>query len=712
MAMNSNIRLDTQEQLMEDAKAKAKARYDRKLLDDQEEQIRNLLLMTGMQDPRNSRVEMKPRKEYTHFEDGLPAAEDLMALMDNPEAVKALAEQYRNKDNNRIVNDKKLDAIKDDFVPPMAKDSPSKEERAANDMKDYVPGEAGYGRKLFAELTMKDYKPSETPDAATEAGNAGAAAAPIKDKPINPSGVIAYQSDNQFVPVPEFHGGENPRKDQTIDKYKADVFSKPEEVKGNSNYFMPILGEPKVDEALKAIADKDPELLQLPEVQKLVKEREFWRNKGMDLFTFAPLATDPNASTQAAMGLIDKGDKNLMDAANNLETLRARQLDATKATADNLVAQKQITANMHNGVLNTEAALAQVAIPAQQQAYELRLQAGQVHDAGDEAINSAITNMQNFVQRLGDMGASAKDVAALNKAAAGLNASNINEFIETVRGIKVNKAMRRELNERLNAISADAAKYATAMITEKKLRKQADFHDARANSLLTAASKLGGQYRIPEWMTTELSTPFSDEENNVPDEKAKTDTKTPKDNAQNTQNTQTVPKGNASSTPVVQNSEPANSGTVVDPWYSSSSIQKLSSGELDKLFNALYNADIGKAVKGAKVDVYQTEQGAEGNAVGARKELAVAEVAQNTDRFVNTLDALANSNPKGLSKKLNALKNVDALNYFKNKVREGTALRQLLDNATNSDIRGKKTSYNFGDQESQIASLLMELGYV
>lgn len=632
MAMSSNIKLDTQEQQMEDAKAKAKARYDQKLLDDQEEQISNLLLMTGMQDPRNARAEMKPRKEYSHFEDELPSSEVLIQALNDPEAIKALAQQYRDTQNNKIVNDKKIDAIKDDFVPPMAK----------------APSSFG---------TFKDNTDASIPEG-------------LLDDP------------------------------ESLKKYKDLKENYPE-----GNWWMKQL-TPKVDEALKALADKDPELLQLPEVQKLVKEREFWRNKGMDLFSFAPLATDPNATTQAAMGLIDKGDKNLMDAANNLETLRARQLEATKAVADNLTSQKQIAGGLHNAVLGLEGNLAQVSIPSIQQANDLRLQAEQIHDAGDQAIGSAIANMQTFVQRLSDMGASKADVAKLTAAAAQLNPGNIREFIKTVNGIKINKGMRREFNERLNAISDKAAQYEAAMINARKLNEQADFHDAKANGLMTAASNLGGEYKIPEWMNapamvqaqtapaaSTLSTPFSDEKSDVP--------------AKEVQSGIQKPNGITPPPP-----PPPPKTVVTDPWYSAGSIQKLSTGELDNLFNALYNADIGKSVKGAKVDIYQTEQGSEGNAVGARKELAVAEVAQNTDRFINTLDALANSNPKGLSKKLNALKNVEALNYFKNKVREGTALRQLLDNATNSDIRGKKTSFNFGDQESQIASLLAELGYV
>jgi hypothetical protein len=386
--------------------------------------------------------------------------------------------------------------------------------------------------------------------------------------------------------------------------------------------------------------------------------------------------------------------------------------------ADNLTSQKSILGNLHGQVLGLEGNLAQVSIPSIQQANDLELQADAVHEQGDAAINSAIQNMQNFVQRLGDMGVKPKDVAVLMQQADGLNASNIRDFIRTVNGFKPNTPMRKEFNERLNAISNAVAQYETAMIQSKKMKEQAQFHKDKAEGLMTAASNLGGKYRVPEWMSApamvqaapaanNLSTPFSDEKSDVPSNEVQPREEHPMEEAYGGMK----PKS-TKATPTPAAPTPVDTSTVTEPWYSIKSIQNLSTKELDNLFDALYKADTGKAVKGAKVGIYQTEKGAEGNAVGARRELEVAKIAQDTDRFLNTLGAWANNNSRGISAKLNKLKNLDALNYFKSKTKEGTVLYQLLDNATNEDIRKKPTSFNFADQDAQIASLLMQLGYV
>jgi len=711
MAMDfNNVSPDTQEQLMEDAKAKAKARYDKKLLEEQEEQIRNLLLLNNLQDPRNQRVEMKPRKEYSHFEDNLPSGEDLMALMNDPNAVKILAESYRSKakpkaDEPSIVSESKED--NKTFIDPLSQHD--RKIQSEVNMDNYIPGNPGYGRALFAEQSMKGYTPSRASDAApmtviknSEGIDRGGSVAPSEFKSF---------SNNEAIEIPEELKNLPELNKQTVEE---------------RNWYLKQL-TPKIDEALKAIADKDPSMLQLPEVQELLKRSKTGYDKQRALSAVAAFTSNPQLWMSQANAFRDEGDKNLMDAAQNLETIRNRQLEATKAVADNLTSQKSILGNLHGQVLGLEGNLAQVSIPSIQQANDLELQADAVHEQGDAAINSAIQNMQNFVQRLGDMGVKPKDVAVLMQQADGLNASNIRDFIRTVNGFKPNTPMRKEFNERLNAISNAVAQYETAMIQSKKMKEQAQFHKDKAEGLMTAASNLGGKYRVPEWMSApamvqaapaanNLSTPFSDEKSDVPSNEVQPREEHPMEEAYGgmkpkstkTPSVQTPPKQPTNSAP----STPVNTSAVVEDWYGLNSIQKLSSGELDNLFKALFNADIGKAVKGAKVSIYQTEKGAEGNAVWARKEEAIEKIAQNTGMFINTLDAWANSNPKSLSKKLNGLKNVDALNYFKNKVGEGTALRQLLDNATNSDIRGKKTSYNFSDQESQIASLLMELGYV
>ena len=702
MAMDfNNVSPDTQEQLMEDAKAKAKARYDKKLLEEQEEQIRNLLLLNNLQDPRNQRVEMKPRKEYSHFEDNLPSGEDLMALMNDPNAVKILAESYRSKakpkaDEPSIVSESKED--NKTFIDPLSQHD--RKIQSEVNMDNYIPGNPGYGRALFAEQSMKGYTPSRASDAApmtviknSEGVDRGGSVAPSEFKSF---------SNNEAIEIPEELKNLPELNKQTVEE---------------RNWYLKQL-TPKIDEALKAIADKDPSMLQLPEVQELLKRSKTGYDKQRALSAVAAFTSNPQLWMSQANAFRDEGDKNLMDAAQNLETIRNRQLEATKAVADNLTSQKSILGNLHGQVLGLEGNLAQVSIPSIQQANDLELQADAVHEQGDAAINSAIQNMQNFVQRLGDMGVKPKDVAVLMQQADGLNASNIRDFIRTVNGFKPNTPMRKEFNERLNAISNAVAQYETAMIQSKKMKEQAQFHKDKAEGLMTAASNLGGKYRVPEWMSApamvqaapaanNLSTPFSDEKSDVPSNEVQPREEHPMEEAYGGMK----PKS-TKATPTPAAPTPVDTSTVTEPWYSIKSIQNLSTKELDNLFDALYKADTGKAVKGAKVGIYQTEKGAEGNAVGARRELEVAKIAQDTDRFLNTLGAWANNNSRGISAKLNKLKNLDALNYFKSKTKEGTVLYQLLDNATNEDIRKKPTSFNFADQDAQIASLLMQLGYV
>jgi len=702
MAMDfNNVSPDTQEQLMEDAKAKAKARYDKKLLEEQEEQIRNLLLLNNLQDPRNQRVEMKPRKEYSHFEDNLPSGEDLMALMNDPNAVKVLAESYRSKakpkaDEPSIVSESKED--NKTFIDLLSQHD--RKIQSEVNMDNYIPGNPGYGRALFAEQSMKGYTPSRASDAApmtviknSEGVDRGGSVAPSEFKSF---------SNNEAIEIPEELKNLPELNKQTVEE---------------KNWYLKQL-TPKIDEALKAIADKDPSMLQLPEVQELLKRSKTGYDKQRALSAVAAFTSNPQLWMSQANAFRDEGDKNLMDAAQNLETIRNRQLEATKAVADNLTSQKSILGNLHGQVLGLEGNLAQVSIPSIQQANDLELQADAVHEQGDAAINSAIQNMQNFVQRLGDMGVKPKDVAVLMQQADGLNASNIRDFIRTVNGFKPNTPMRKEFNERLNAISNAVAQYETAMIQSKKMKEQAQFHKDKAEGLMTAASNLGGKYRVPEWMSApamvqaapaanNLSTPFSDEKSDVPSNEVQPREEHPMEEAYGGMK----PKS-TKATPTPAAPTPVDTSTVTEPWYSIKSIQNLSTKELDNLFDALYKADTGKAVKGAKVGIYQTEKGAEGNAVGARRELEVAKIAQDTDRFLNTLGAWANNNSRGISAKLNKLKNLDALNYFKSKTKEGTVLYQLLDNATNEDIRKKPTSFNFADQDAQIASLLMQLGYV
>jgi hypothetical protein len=702
MAMDfNNVSPNTQEQLMEDAKAKAKARYDKKLLEEQEEQIRNLLLLNNLQDPRNQRVEMKPRKEYSHFEDNLPSGEDLMALMNDPNAVKVLAESYRSKakpkaDEPSIVSESKED--NKTFIDPLSQYD--RKIQSEVNMDNYIPGNPGYGRALFAEQSMKGYTPSRASDAApmtviknSEGIDRGGSVAPSEFKSF---------SNNDAIEIPEELKNLPELNKQTVEE---------------RNWYLKQL-TPKIDEALKAIADKDPSMLQLPEVQELLKRSKTGYDKQRALSAVAAFTSNPQLWMSQANAFRDEGDKNLMDAAQNLETIRNRQLEATKAVADNLTSQKSILGNLHGQVLGLEGNLAQVSIPSIQQANDLELQADAVHEQGDAAINSAIQNMQNFVQRLGDMGVKPKDVAVLMQQADGLNASNIRDFIRTVNGFKPNTPMRKEFNERLNAISNAVAQYETAMIQSKKMKEQAQFHKDKAEGLMTAASNLGGKYRVPEWMSApamvqaapaanNLSTPFSDEKSDVPSNEVQPREEHPMEEAYGGMK----PKS-TKATPTPAAPTPVDTSTVTEPWYSIKSIQNLSTKELDNLFDALYKADTGKAVKGAKVGIYQTEKGAEGNAVGARRELEVAKIAQDTDRFLNTLGAWANNNSRGISAKLNKLKNLDALNYFKSKTKEGTVLYQLLDNATNEDIRKKPTSFNFADQDAQIASLLMQLGYV
>jgi len=702
MAMDfNNVSPNTQEQLMEDAKAKAKARYDKKLLEEQEEQIRNLLLLNNLQDPRNQRVEMKPRKEYSHFEDNLPSGEDLMALMNDPNAVKVLAESYRSKakpkaDEPSIVSESKED--NKTFIDLLSQHD--RKIQSEVNMDNYIPGNPGYGRALFAEQSMKGYTPSRASDAApmtviknSEGVDRGGSVAPSEFKSF---------SNNEAIEIPEELKNLPELNKQTVEE---------------RNWYLKQL-TPKIDEALKAIADKDPSMLQLPEVQELLKRSKTGYDKQRALSAVAAFTSNPQLWMSQANAFRDEGDKNLMDAAQNLETIRNRQLEATKAVADNLTSQKSILGNLHGQVLGLEGNLAQVSIPSIQQANDLELQADAVHEQGDAAINSAIQNMQNFVQRLGDMGVKPKDVAVLMQQADGLNASNIRDFIRTVNGFKPNTPMRKEFNERLNAISNAVAQYETAMIQSKKMKEQAQFHKDKAEGLMTAASNLGGKYRVPEWMSApamvqaapaanNLSTPFSDEKSDVPSNEVQPREEHPMEEAYGGMK----PKS-TKATPTPAAPTPVDTSTVTEPWYSIKSIQNLSTKELDNLFDALYKADTGKAVKGAKVGIYQTEKGAEGNAVGARRELEVAKIAQDTDRFLNTLGAWANNNSRGISAKLNKLKNLDALNYFKSKTKEGTVLYQLLDNATNEDIRKKPTSFNFADQDAQIASLLMQLGYV
>ena len=491
MAMDFNkVNLETQEQLMEEAKAKAQARRDAQILAAQEEEIKRLLAAQAGAD----------------------------------------AGAYR-----------------------------AMVEAAAKNMAGYKPNEvdpdeaAGEASSFNAEDAMKRV-----------------AARDVHGKPINPSGTVAYGS--MTTDVPTFNGNQNPTSEQVAGKYKTGIVSKDSNPRGGrpmedasvkaamerdlpSFVYESMEGKslptpeqktmeakakaaeltgtapeddlpfpvktvlPSVDEALKAIADKDPSMLQLPEVKELLKRSRAGYDKQRALSTVAAFTSNPQMWMQQANAFREQGDKNLMDAADNLEKLRDRKLLATKAVADNLAAQKSTFASLYGSVYNT-VTNGMMQLPSiYEAAREANAEADRIHEVGDQNLKAARGSLDMFLQgaeALIDNTRNKKEALSLLNEIRNDRATNGSDqmaWYDTVGKDGKNKEgflsklgklekyiLQNKLPEYLSQVKAmtdNVANYKAAMASEEQARQRAQAAYKRGDQMFNIYSNLAMKHRIP-----------------------------------------------------------------------------------------------------------------------------------------------------------------------------------------------------------------------
>jgi len=729
--MNSKISLDTQEQLMNQAKAASKAKYDNALLAEQEEKIKNLLLLNNLQDPSNFRTEMKPRKENTPFEDNLPKGLDYKAILNNPEIRNALAERYRNtsKPDSKFIKDlpRKYENLpwrndentKDEELPSIALESkePLTDEDKKRLSEDAAREMAGY--RVNPQIKYPEPSLEET-DVDEELAKASsfnaidsmkrASARDVHGKPINPSGVVAYQAKAE----PEFHGGENPRKDQTIDKYKTNIFSKPEVPESPENEWKN-MAWPEVNTALKAIADRDPELMQLPEIQALLKRGKAGYDKQLALTTVAPFTSNPELWMNQAKAWREQGDKNLMDAANNLELLRNRQLEAAKSAASDLTAQKSNAVNMHGQVLNFENSLVQSATMLNQEAAALSLEAEKVHENGDVAMDKALTNARSFFERVGvDMGLSKEEAAIFNNMANKLTNTNLRQALDYIRKYesKIFAPMRPVFNEALRNIEAGIAEYDRAMNESAKLKSQADYKNKIADDRLYTASTLGGKYKIPEWMDADTLRQFNEVVNNG---RGSNLTDTQGGNTSGDVNNVNADKDIIANPEGIEakenkgNGKPGGIKLIKATWDSIVDNNNLTEDQKLNYYKDIANAMLSnyteKGVKATSIKLHNQER-VEGSAADTRKDYSLQLSEKEIQRFLQRLN---NADEKVLKAVLNNL-SPNARTGF-GQALENYPRYSILKNLYQTIVNGGKLSYNADEDNKKIQDLLMQVYY-
>jgi len=515
-----SIDLDALQKQMDDELRKAKARRDAEMIAKANEDYENLMKFNYTQDPRNQRVEMKPRKEYTHFEDTMPSGEELMGLLDNPEAVKILAEQYRNKASKNIA-DKEAKAIAE----------------GESNIGKYTDPLSREDRKAISSENMFGYRPSnfkveyprpkeEEPDVDEELAKAAsfnaidsmkrAHARDVHGKPINPSGIIAYQTDNPYAPESTVQDNNT----KNIEETKVE--QKPEEPKEEEQFYLKYI-TPQVNEALKAIADKDPSMLQLPEVKALMERSKIAYGKQNDLLSIAPWTSNPDQTVQVANALREQGDKNLMDAAANLESIRTRQLDATKAMADDLTRQKGNLAGFGSSVLNMQGnALMQLPV-TYEGARQSNEEANKIHDIGDAKLKAAKSSLYDFITSATEAmikpyskdkaaaTAIIDDIMATINTAEGASESAWYDRIDPETKVKheglltklgnlkkhLNANSQPELTAIIKGILDNLADYKSAMATEQQHRATAFNAAMRGNQIFNTVAEVGQKFKMP-----------------------------------------------------------------------------------------------------------------------------------------------------------------------------------------------------------------------
>jgi hypothetical protein len=400
-----------------------------------------------------------------------------------------------------------------------------------------------------------------------EAGQAGYAY--NKDRGPTANGPIPPGYKGKLSTPPHYYNvdiGEKPVEKTFASNYpfRNDLDKKPEEVPADNtkavpeNWWLKQL-TPEVNSALEAIAKRDPEAMMLPEVRELLQRSRDGYNKQIGIAAVAPWTNNPEQTMTLANFFREQGDKNLMDAADNLEKIRTRQLDATKAMADDLTRQKGNLAGLGSSVLNMQGQ-GLMSLPAVYEgAREAMTEANRVHETGDARLKSAQASLNSF---LGSSIDAMLKTDKKNKAAGIQKLQEINDLVNSngtsesawydtvdpetnekkvgliskLNELKpyLNQNSQADLTKRIDAMNEDLAAYKAAMATEKQHRATAFNAEMRGNQVFNTLANVGQSFKMP---LTEIS-PISSEVGELEEAYGKSNQNDYKNNGYNSGNEQ------------------------------------------------------------------------------------------------------------------------------------------------------------------------------
>lgn len=316
-------------------------------------------------------------------------------------------------------------------------------------------------------------------------------------------------------------GGWPPKPDETEDQNQTETENQNQTETEKDNWFLEQL-TPKVNEALKAIADKDPELLQHPAIRELYDQARVGRNLQMAYATVAPWTHNPELTLQQANAFRTQSDKNLTDAAENLEKLRQRQYEATKAVADDLTRQKGILQGLGSSVLGFQGNGLMVLPSVYESAINANLEGNKVHEVGDARLKAAGANAKSFLDSSVDamLKTDKKNKAAgqavLNDLRTIINNGELNEAswydrIDPNTGAKLPGIITRlsvlkdyleegsqpVLQQRIDQMNEDLAAYKAAMAAANQYKYQSDVAMKKGEQIFNTISGVGKSFKMP-----------------------------------------------------------------------------------------------------------------------------------------------------------------------------------------------------------------------